>query len=54
MVYKTKTLELCHKLTKDGEEAYQELLKKEADEILFKHQHPILWILGKIYDLFKK
>lgn len=43
MVFYTDTFEVCHGLTKSGEEAYREMLEKEADKILFKHQHPVRW-----------
>lgn len=52
MVYDKKTLQVYHKLTKQGEEAYRELLEKEADKILFKHQHPFLNFLEILKDIF--
>lgn len=41
MVYDTKTLEPLHGLTEQGIISYQMLLGRKADEILFRHKHPI-------------
>ncbi len=47
MVYNSKTFEIYHKLTEEGEEAYRQMLEKEADKILYKNEHPILYFLIK-------
>lgn len=41
MVYYEKTLEPLHELTPLGRETYIKLLELRADEILFKHKHPV-------------
>lgn len=41
----------CHQLTKQGEEQYRIFLEQEADEILFKHEHPFRWMILKIKEL---
>ena len=52
MVYYTQTLELCHMPTKIGEKNYRKFLEHEADKILFKHMHPIKWVIMTIKDSF--
>lgn len=52
MAYDTKTLEVLHRLTSQGQEHYQKMLEEKADEILFKHEHPIKWIMLKVKQLF--
>jgi len=47
MVYYADTLKLCHEPTQLGKEEYQKFLEAKADEILFKHEHPVKWALGK-------
>ena len=42
----------CHKLTKQGEEQYRIFLEQKADEILFKHEHPVRWLVLKTKELF--
>ena len=37
MAYYTKTLEVLHGLTPEGEDNYHKMLEQKADEILFKH-----------------
>lgn len=44
---------LQHKLTEEGEEAYRQMLEKEADKILYKNEHPILYFFNKIIEFFK-
>ena len=51
MVYYTDTYVLCHELTEEGKELYQKLLEAAADEILFKHEHPVKWLIQKFKDL---
>ena len=51
MVYMTKTLELCHPLTEDGEREYKKLLEMHADEILFKSKHPVRYWLQRAKNL---
>ena len=45
MAYDTDTYEALHPLTGVGQVRYQQLLEEAADEILFKHAHPIRWAL---------
>ena len=45
MVYETKTLDLCHNLSEDGETSYRHMLELKADEILFKSKHPVRYWL---------
>ena len=54
MVYETKTLELCHDLSGDGEMAYRHMLELKADELLFKSKHPVRYWLQRIRNLLKK
>lgn len=54
MVYDPKTFELFHQLTEEGKVAYQQLLERAADEILFRHEHPVKWIVQKISEKFEK
>ena len=51
MVYDAKTFRVLHGLTPRGRDAYHKMLEDEADEILFKHQHPFRWFAGKIAEL---
>ena len=43
-----------HKLSKSGEQAYRKMLEQKADEILFKHEHPIKWFIEKIKEFLNK
>lgn len=43
-----------HELTEDGKRKYIDLLEKTADEILFKHQHPLKWAIMKAKEIFNK
>ena len=52
MVYDSKTLKNLHDLTKSGEIQYQKMLEEKGNEIIFKHEHPLKWIMLKIYDFF--
>ena len=52
MVYETKSLRICHKLTPEGEEAYRKMLEEKADEILFRHEHPVRWFVSKVKEFF--
>lgn len=47
MVYNAKTYKVLHKLTKEGEEHYKELLEKAADQILYANKHPIKAFIKK-------
>lgn len=47
-------LKTLHGLTKLGEEAYKKFLEQKADEILFKHQHPLVWACREIRSWFKR
>ena len=42
----------CHALTEYGKEVYRDYIEKKADEILFKHEHPLKWIVMKAKELF--
>ena len=53
MVYETKTLELCHDLSGDGEMAYRHMLELKADELLFKSKHPVRYWLQRIWNLMQ-
>lgn len=39
-----------HPLTKQGEDAYHLFLEKTADDILFKHEHPVKWTWQKVKE----
>lgn len=45
MVYYADTLELCHPIDDKTRELYLEMLEREADRILFKHQHPFKYFV---------
>lgn len=47
MVYDAKTYEVLHKLTKEGEDFYKEILEKAADQILYANKHPIKAFIKK-------
>ena len=47
IVYNAKTYKVLHKLTKEGEEHYKELLEKAADQILYADKHPIKAFIKK-------
>ena len=53
MVYYAKTFELLHELTEDGEKAYQKMLEFAADELLFKHKHPIKYWWQRLRNWWK-
>ena len=53
MVYETKTLELCHKLTEEGEREWRILLERKADEILFRAKHPLKYWAQRLRNLIK-
>ena len=48
-----KNLNPLHPLTGIGRERYQQMLERAADEIIFKHKHPLKWIVLKIKEAFK-
>ena len=50
MVYNDKTLEILHGLTPEGKEQYQKMLEQKADEILFKHEHPLRWAVNAVKE----
>ena len=52
MAYDTYTLEVLHGLTPEGEEHYHQMLEEKADEILFKHEHPLKWAVKTIVEKF--
>lgn len=45
-------LKPCHELSIEGKASYEKMLERKADEILFKHKHPIRWFAQKIKELF--
>ena len=53
MAYDEKTLKPLHKLTERGKIEYELMLERKADEILYKHDHPVKAALEKIKDLLK-
>lgn len=53
MVYYTDTLIPCHRLTRSGEIEYRKMLEEKADEILFKHEHPVRYYLGVVREFFR-
>lgn len=50
MVYDSETYEICHHLTKDGKKRYREILEKAADEILWRHEHPVKAFFKDVKD----
>lgn len=52
MVYDSETFQNLHNLTEEGLENYRNMLEKEADRILFKHQHPFAYWWQKFKELF--
>lgn len=50
MVYETKELKILHKLTKSGEEYYRQMLEREADKILWQHEHRLEYIWNLIKE----
>ena len=52
MAYDTETLQVLHDLTPEGEDHYHKMLEEKADEILFKHEHPLKWVIQKIHNAF--
>lgn len=53
MVYYTKTLEPLHELTEEGRKAYEHMLEAIADEILFRHKHPIKYWFQRLCNKLK-
>ncbi len=47
-------LKPLHELTSIGRENYYTLLECIADEILFKHEHPLKWALSRVAEEFRK
>jgi len=45
-------LKPMHTLSEYGKDKYRDYLEKKADEILFKHEHPLKWIASKAKELF--
>lgn len=48
MVFEENTLRILHPLTEEGKIHYEEFLKQRADEILFKNDHPFIFLFDKI------
>jgi len=53
MVYMSDTFEPCHGLTETGKAEYEKLLGLAADEILFRHAHPVKYVLARIAEFFR-
>lgn len=53
MVYETDTLRPLHGLTPEGETLWREFLEKKADEILYRHEHPVKYVAGKALDFVR-
>lgn len=53
MAFDKDTLEILHNLTKEGQERYQDMLEKKADEIIFKSKHPLKWAMQELSKFFK-
>ena len=53
MVYYTNTLKPLHELSNAGEELHRKLLEQKADEILFKHKHPIKYWRQRLRNWWK-
>lgn len=53
MVYTSDKFEPCHGLTETGKAEYEKLLERAADEILFRHAHPIKYALARIAEFFR-
>ena len=54
MVYYKDTLQPLHQLTLAGQETYETILAVKADEILFKHKHPIKYWWQRLMNLLRK
>ena len=53
MVFEENTLRVLHPLTEEGKIRYQKYLEQKADEILFKNEHPLIYLYKQIKDWFK-
>ena len=53
MVYQNDPLRLCHKMPAKHQHYWHELLEEFADEILYKHEHPIRYFFKKFLSKFK-
>ena len=53
MVFEENTLRILHELTEDGKIRYQKYLEQKADEILFRHDHPLKYIYEQIKEWIK-
>lgn len=54
MVYNTKTFEILHSLTENGEQHYREMLESKANECLFRSKHPFKYWFNRIFNLIFK
>ena len=48
MAYDEETLKPLHGLTEEGRLEYDRLLEEKADEILYRHSHPVRHFFKKI------
>ena len=54
MVYDANTYELYHELEPNAKDLYCEILEDAATEMLFKHNHPLKWLLEKAIALVSR
>ena len=54
MVYDANTYELYHELEPKAKDLYCEILEDAATEMLFKHNHPLKWLLEKAIALVSR
>lgn len=50
MVFEEDTLKLLHPLTDEGKRRYEKFLELKADEILFKNEHPLIYLYKQIKE----
>lgn len=53
MVYDSKTFQNLHNLTDEGLQNYRDMLEREADRILYRHEHPFKYYWGVVRDFFR-
>lgn len=53
MVFEENTLRILHQLTEEGKIRYQKYLEQKADEIIFKNEHPLIYLYKQIKEWFK-
>ena len=50
MVFEENTLRILHPLTEEGKIRYQKYIEQKADEILFKNEHPLIYLYNYIAE----